>query len=91
MSAADYIEITKNFGTIFVTDVPKMGLGQKDMVSVVRCYYISARLTTLQARRFITFIDGTSFIHFSVRVQGVDEPLLQPVMRARYEVTSSVR
>ena len=43
MSAADYIEITKNFGTIFVVDVPKMGLGQKDM-----------------ARRFITFIDGTS-------------------------------
>ena len=33
MSAADYIEITKNFGTIFVTDVPKMGLSQKDMVS----------------------------------------------------------
>ncbi|KAI0353065.1 AFG1-like ATPase [Trametes cingulata] len=31
MSAADYIEITKQFGTIFVTDVPKMGLGQKDM------------------------------------------------------------
>ena len=33
MSAADYIEITKNFGTIFVVDVPKMGLSQKDMVS----------------------------------------------------------
>ncbi len=32
MSAADYIEITKTFGTIFVTDVPKMGLSQKDMV-----------------------------------------------------------
>ena len=32
MSAADYIEITKNFGTIFVTDVPKMSLSQKDMV-----------------------------------------------------------
>lgn len=31
MSAADYIEITKTFGTIFVTDVPKMGLSQKDM------------------------------------------------------------
>ena len=43
MSAADYLEITKNFGTIFVMDVPKMGLSQKDM-----------------ARRFITFIDGTS-------------------------------
>lgn len=30
LSAADYLEITKNFGTIFVTDVPKMGLGEKD-------------------------------------------------------------
>ena len=35
MSAADYLEITKNFGTIFVTDVHKMGLSQKDMVSVL--------------------------------------------------------
>ena len=47
MSAADYIEITKNFGTIFVMDVSKMGLSQKDM-----------------ARRFITFIDGTSFLSY---------------------------
>ncbi|KAH8096695.1 AFG1-like ATPase [Cristinia sonorae] len=31
LSAADYLEITKNFGTIFVEDVPKMGLSQKDM------------------------------------------------------------
>ncbi|KZT60730.1 hypothetical protein CALCODRAFT_464994 [Calocera cornea HHB12733] len=30
-SAADYLEITKNFPTIFVTDIPKMGLYQKDM------------------------------------------------------------
>lgn len=47
MSAADYLEITKNFGTIFVMDVPKMGLSQKDM-----------------ARRFITFIDGTSSLSY---------------------------
>lgn len=33
LSAADYLEITKNFGTIFVTDVPKMGLDKKDLVS----------------------------------------------------------
>lgn len=33
LSAADYIEITKTFGTIFVLDVPKMGLNQKDLVS----------------------------------------------------------
>ncbi|KZT06408.1 AFG1-like ATPase [Laetiporus sulphureus 93-53] len=30
LSAADYLEITKNFKTIFVLDVPKMGLSQKD-------------------------------------------------------------
>ena len=43
MSAADYIEITKNFGTIFVTDVPKMGLGQKDMVDIQSCVIILFR------------------------------------------------
>lgn len=32
LSAADYIEITNTFGTIFVVDVPKMGLSQKDLV-----------------------------------------------------------
>lgn len=31
MSAADYLEITKNFGTIFLLDVPKMGLSEKDL------------------------------------------------------------
>jgi protein AFG1 len=43
LSAADYLEVTRRFRTVFVTEVPKMGLGQKDL-----------------ARRFITFIDGTS-------------------------------
>lgn len=32
LSAADYLEITKNFGTIFLVDVPKMGLDKKDLV-----------------------------------------------------------
>lgn len=32
LSAADYIKITETFGTIFVLDVPKMGLGEKDKV-----------------------------------------------------------
>ncbi|KAF9814383.1 hypothetical protein IEO21_05117 [Rhodonia placenta] len=31
LSAADYLEITKQFKTIFILDVPKMGLNQKDM------------------------------------------------------------
>jgi protein AFG1 len=32
LSAADYIEITQNFGTIIVTDIPKMDMNQKDLV-----------------------------------------------------------
>lgn len=34
LSAVDYLEITRAFGTIFVTDVPKLRVDQKDMVSV---------------------------------------------------------
>lgn len=32
LSAADYIEVTKTFSTIFLLDVPKMDLNSKDMV-----------------------------------------------------------
>jgi len=31
LSAADYLEVTNTFGTVFVLDVPKMGLDSKDM------------------------------------------------------------
>ncbi|KAL4076214.1 AFG1-like ATPase-domain-containing protein [Scleroderma citrinum] len=31
LSAADYLEITRIFGTIFVTDVPKLDIGRKDV------------------------------------------------------------
>ncbi|KAF9238772.1 AFG1-like ATPase [Melanogaster broomeanus] len=31
LSAADYLEITKTFGTVFVTDVKKMGVSRKDV------------------------------------------------------------
>ncbi|OBZ70040.1 hypothetical protein A0H81_09842 [Grifola frondosa] len=49
MSAADYLEITKTFGTIFVLDVPKMGLEQKDMARrfitfVDACYESKTKL-----------------------------------------------
>ena len=37
LSAADYLEVTKNFGTVFLLNVPKMGLNQKDMV---RCPFL---------------------------------------------------
>jgi peroxisome-assembly ATPase len=32
-SASDYIEVTKKFGTVFLLDVPKMGMDSKDLVS----------------------------------------------------------
>ncbi|KAF7792864.1 hypothetical protein EIP86_003965 [Pleurotus ostreatoroseus] len=49
LSAADYIEITKTFGTIFVLDVPKMGLNQKDLARrfitfVDACYESKVKL-----------------------------------------------
>lgn len=33
-SAADYLEITRKFGVVFLLDVPKMGLDQKDLVRI---------------------------------------------------------
>ena len=32
LSAADYLEVTKQFGTVFVVDIPKMNLNHKDKV-----------------------------------------------------------
>jgi peroxisome-assembly ATPase len=32
-SASDYIEVTKTFGTVFLLDIPKMGMDKKDLVS----------------------------------------------------------
>lgn len=48
LSAADYLEVTSKFGTLFVEGVPRMGLGERD-----------------QARRFITFVDGTGLSRFT--------------------------
>ncbi|KAK7470375.1 ATPase [Stygiomarasmius scandens] len=31
LSAADYLEVTKTFGTVFLLDVPKMGMDRKDL------------------------------------------------------------
>lgn len=34
LSAADYIEVTKTFPTVFLLDIPKMGLDSKDKVNI---------------------------------------------------------
>lgn len=30
LSAADYLEVTETFGTLFVEDIPRLGLGERD-------------------------------------------------------------
>jgi len=63
LSAADYIEITKNFDTIFVLDVPKMGLSSKDkarrfITFVDACYEGQTKLfTTSEVPIFKVFAD----------------------------------
>ena len=32
LSAADYLEITKNFDTVFISDIPNLSLSEKDKV-----------------------------------------------------------
>lgn len=36
LGAADYLEITQRFSTLFVKDIPRMGLSEKDKVGGVR-------------------------------------------------------
>ncbi|KAH9833706.1 AFG1-like ATPase-domain-containing protein [Rhodofomes roseus] len=49
LSAADYLEIVKHFKTIFIFDVPKMGMNQKDkarrfITFIDACYESKAKL-----------------------------------------------
>lgn len=47
LSAADYLEVTRTFRTVFVTDVPKMGLDKKDGV------YVAVRIDVFAPRLFV--------------------------------------
>ncbi|GJE84236.1 AFG1-like ATPase [Phanerochaete sordida] len=66
MSAADYLEITKNFGTIFVLDVPRMGLTEKDLARrfitfIDACYDNKVKLlVTSEVPIFKVFADDPS-------------------------------
>lgn len=63
LSAADYIEVTKNFGTIFLLNVQKMGLGEKDLARrfitfIDACYESKTRLfVTSEVPVFQVFSD----------------------------------
>ncbi|KAF8897798.1 AFG1-like ATPase-domain-containing protein [Infundibulicybe gibba] len=63
LSAADYLEVTKAFGTIFLLDVPKMGLDKKDMARrfitfIDACYESKTKLfVTSEVPVFQVFSD----------------------------------
>lgn len=73
LSASDYLEIVKRFKIIFLTDVPKLTLAQRDMVrrKIKSKSYLLLKVSPLkilnqaflffilfQARRFILFLDA---------------------------------
>jgi predicted ATPase len=62
-SAADYLEITKQFGTVFLLDVPKMGLDRKDLVGVFIFFTLSRRYA--RPSELILLFQGTKiyYIH----------------------------
>jgi len=66
LSAADYLEITKTFGTLFVLDVPKMGMDSKDrarrfITFIDACYESKTKLfVTSEVPVFQVFSDQDS-------------------------------
>jgi len=63
LSAADYIEITRNFGTLFVLGIPKMGMDRKDLARrfitfIDACYESKTKLfVTSEVPVFQVFSD----------------------------------
>lgn len=64
LSAADYLEVTKTFGTVFVLNVPKMGLDKKDLARrfitfIDACYESKTKLfVTSEVPIFHVFSDN---------------------------------
>ncbi|PPQ78115.1 hypothetical protein CVT24_006416 [Panaeolus cyanescens] len=63
LSAADYLEVTKNFGTVFLLNVPKMALDKKDLARrfitfIDACYESKTKLfVTSEVPVFQVFSD----------------------------------
>ncbi|KAH9967032.1 AFG1-like ATPase [Lactifluus volemus] len=66
LGAADYLELTFRFGSLFVTDVPRMGLGEKDkarrfITFIDACYDNKTRLfVSSEVPIFEIFSDDSS-------------------------------
>ncbi|KAI9434449.1 AFG1-like ATPase [Lactarius indigo] len=66
LGAADYLELTQRYGTLFVTDVPRMGLNEKDkarrfITFIDACYESKTRLfVSSEVPIFEIFSDDSS-------------------------------
>lgn len=66
LGAADYLELTQRYGTLFVTDVPRMGLNEKDkarrfITFIDACYESKTRLfVSSEVPIFEIFSEDTS-------------------------------
>ncbi|KAK2466032.1 hypothetical protein APHAL10511_001674 [Amanita phalloides] len=66
LSAADYLEVTRTFGTVFVLDIPKMGLDSKDkarrfITFIDACYESRTKLfVTSEVPVYQVFSDNPS-------------------------------
>ncbi|KAH9026868.1 AFG1-like ATPase-domain-containing protein [Lactarius hengduanensis] len=66
LGAADYLELTQQYGTLFVTDVPRMGLNEKDkarrfITFIDACYESKTRLfVSSEVPIFEIFSDDSS-------------------------------
>jgi predicted ATPase len=64
LSAADYLEITKNFETVFITDVPQLSLDTKDqarrfILFIDAAYEVCCFVVLASCRLFISLIPDT--------------------------------
>jgi protein AFG1 len=85
LSAADYLEVTKEFGTVFVMDIPKMNLNHKDkarrfITFIDACYESKTKLFVLSEVPVYQIFsdDASSTTGISDHVRGVMDDLGLP-------------
>ncbi|KAF8204757.1 AFG1 family mitochondrial ATPase [Pholiota molesta] len=78
LSAADFIEITKNFGTIFLLNIPKMGMDQKDLARRLLPSLMTKLFVTSEVPVFQVFSDDPTeeAHHISDHMRSVMDDLV---------------
>lgn len=81
LSAADYLEITNTFGTVFVTDVKKMGVSRKDVVRIspvpvcvngtLRLHFSTLGTAVHHLHRRLLRVEGKAFLLLPIQVRSL--------------------